>query len=168
MNRRHLLAVGGAAAALLALGGGALSWWRPARVGGQFGIDARQMLVRLAEAVLDAALPAESAERAAALQSHVDRIQATVAGLPPAMQAEVDRLFTLLLSPPGRQLLLGLSSSWLQATRAELQQALQATRGSRLALRQQTYHALRDLNNAAYFAAPAAWALVGYPGPRAV
>ena len=38
----------------------------------------------------------------------------------------------------------------------------------RLALRQQAYHALRDLTNAAHYADPQIWALMGYPGPRAV
>ena len=41
-------------------------------------------------------------------------------------------------------------------------------RTSRIGLRQQAYHALRDLTNAAYFADPQTWPLMGYPGPRAV
>ena len=38
-------------------------------------------------------------------------------------------------------------------------------RASRIALRQQAYHALRDLTHAAYFADAATWARLGYPGP---
>lgn len=168
MNRRHLLAVGGATAALLAIGGGAIAWWRPARVAGQLQPDAQVMLQQIAEAILGPALPAEPVAHAAALQQYLGRLQATIAGMPPAMQAEVDQLLTLLLSPPGRQWLLGLSSAWPQAGAAELQDALQSLRQSRLALRQQVFHALRDLTNAAYFAAPATWELLGYPGPVAV
>ena len=39
---------------------------------------------------------------------------------------------------------------------------------STLALRQQAFHAMRDLINAAWFADPSTWAAIGYPGPRAV
>jgi hypothetical protein len=41
-------------------------------------------------------------------------------------------------------------------------------RTSTLVLRQQAYHALRDLTNAAFYADAAAWAPMGYPGPREV
>ena len=34
-----------------------------------------------------------------------------------------------------------------------------------LALRQQAYHALRELTNAAYYADASAWRTLGYPGP---
>ncbi len=168
MKRRHLLAVGGAAATLLAVAGTAAIWWRPARVDGRLQLEAQVMLSRVAEAVLDTLLPAEPDLRAQALSKHLARLEATVAGMPPALQAEVDQLFTLLLAPPGRSLLLGLPSPWEQARVAELQQAMQALRTSQLALRQQVFHALRDLTNAVYFADPDTWAVLGYPGPRAV
>jgi hypothetical protein len=41
-------------------------------------------------------------------------------------------------------------------------------RDSSLALRQQAYHALRDLTNGGYFADAAPWAVMGYPGQRPV
>ena len=53
-------------------------------------------------------------------------------------------------------------------TPAELQAALQAMRVASIATRQQVYHALRDLTNAAYYAEPATWAQLGYPGPTPV
>ena len=59
-----------------------------------------------------------------------------------------------------------LASEWPTASIAELQQALRDMRYSALALRQQAYHALRDLTNAAFYAEPAAWVALGYPGPR--
>jgi hypothetical protein len=37
-----------------------------------------------------------------------------------------------------------------------------------MALRQQVFHALRDLTNAAYFADASTWAAIGYPGQQAV
>ena len=39
-------------------------------------------------------------------------------------------------------------------------------RESSLALRQQAFHALRDITNASYFADRSTWAAIGYPGPR--
>jgi hypothetical protein len=39
-------------------------------------------------------------------------------------------------------------------------------RRSTLAIRQQVYLALRELMMASYFAGPATWRQLGYPGPR--
>lgn len=120
------------------------------------------MLAAIARAVLADLLPTEPA----ALQAHLDRLQATVAGMPPAMQAEVDQLFTLLLTPPGRLGLFGLSAPWEQAKPDAVHEALQGLRSSRLAVRQQVFHALRDLTNAAWLADQSTWSAIGYPGPR--
>jgi hypothetical protein len=118
--------------------------------------------------VLDGLLPAGAAARRAALEAHLDRIEATVAGLPPAMQAEVGQLSALLLHPAGRTALGGLAHDWAQSDTGAVQAALQGLRESRLALKQQVFHALRGLTNGAWFADPAAWAAIGYPGPREV
>ena len=66
----------------------------------------------------------------------------------------------------GRAALAGLHEPWPEAGVDAIQQSLQGLRLSRLALKQQTYHALRDLTNAAYFSDPSAWAHLGYPGPQ--
>ncbi len=168
MQRRHLLAVGAGTAAALALAGGAAIWWRPARPGGRFSDAARTMLAAVAQAVVHDLLPADAAARAVALQGHVNRVQATVAGMPPTLQGEIDQLFTLLLTPPGRVGLLGLAPGWSEASPQAVRDALQGLRASKLALRQQVFHALRDLTNASYFADPGTWAPLGYPGPREV
>ena len=81
------------------------------------------------------------------------------------VQAELSQLLTLLATPPGRVALAGLSSPWPQASVAQVQEAMQGMRLSSLALKQQAYHALRDLTNAAYFSDPSAWQRMGYPGP---
>ena len=39
---------------------------------------------------------------------------------------------------------------------------------SSVTLRQQAYHALHDIVNGAYFADPATWTALGYPGPIAI
>lgn len=154
--------LGAGAAAALAVAGTTVAWWQPARENGRWAPPAQAMLAAIARAVLADLLPPEPA----ALQAHLDRLQATVAGMPPAMQAEVDQLFTLLLTPPGRLGLFGLAAPWAEATPEAVHDALQGLRTSRLALKQQVFHALRDLTNAAWLADPSTWAAIGYPGPR--
>lgn len=162
VRRRQWLALGVGGAALLGLAGTAVSWWRPARREGRFTPEAQPMLAAVARAVLAGLLPPGPAP----LQAHLGRLEATVAGLPPHLQAELDRLFTLLLTPPGRIGLAGLAAPWERATPEAVHEALQALRLASGSTRQQVFHALRDLNNAAWFAGPEAWAAIGYPGPR--
>jgi len=128
----------------------------------------QDVFLAVARAVLDGTLPEDQVLRDAALQAHLQRVDATLAGLPPALQSEVGELLTLLAHPAGRVGLAGLTADWVSASTADVQTMLQALRGSNLGLRQQIYHALRDLTNASYFAAPETWSAMGYPGPPAV
>jgi len=84
------------------------------------------------------------------------------------VQDELSQLLAMLAVLPGRTLFAGLDTPWAQASAIQVQSALQGMRTSSLALRQQAYQALRDLTNAAYYADPSAWSMLGYPGPRAV
>jgi hypothetical protein len=169
MRRRTLLAVGTATGVLLAVAGGTVATLRPARTSdGRFTPAAEAMLGAITQGVLGPLLPAEGAGRQTALQAQLRRLEATVAGLPPGMQAEVDELLSLLAHPAGRVGLFGLTSSWDTASPGDVTEALQGLRTSSLALRQQVFHALRDLTNGAYFADPATWSTVGYPGPLPV
>jgi hypothetical protein len=167
MQKRTLLKVGLAAGALFAIAGGTLALLQPARREGRFGDPAQAMLAAVARAVLGELLP-QGAAQAAALQGLVKRLEETVASMPPAMQGEVDELFTIAASAPGRVGLIGLGTAWQEASIGQVTDALQALRFSSLAMRQQAYHALRDLTNAAWFADASSWAMVGYPGPRPV
>ena len=78
----------------------------------------------------------------------MQRLENTLAGLPLATQAELSQLLALLGSTVGRLGLAGLHSDWPEASVTDLQEALQGMRTSGLAMRQQVYHALRDLTNA--------------------
>lgn len=168
MKRRSLLKVGAAAGVLLALAGGALTLVQPARRDGRLTDAGREVFAALAPVVLDNLLPSDVTARKSAVASLLSRIEASLAGMPPALQAEVDELITLLGTPPGRWALLGLRQDWREASTAELTTALQGLRESSLALRQQVFHALRDLTNAAYFADAGTWSAIGYPGQRPV
>jgi hypothetical protein len=166
MQRRTLLKLGVGAAALLAVAGGALSLLRPGLVQGRLTASGFEVFRAVARAVLDGSLPVGAAEKKAALEAHLQRVDAAIAAFPAATHKELSQLLALLASAPGRIGLAGLHSTWPQASVAELQQALQGLRTSPLALRQQVYAALRDLTNGAFYADPTAWDLLGYPGPR--
>jgi hypothetical protein len=166
MQRRTLLKVGlGTGAACHRQRGAALLFTERAWTGQQLTTTGRTVLSAVARAVLDGSLPANAT---AALEAHLDRMNTTLAGMPPATQAEVNELLTLLGTTAGRVGLAGLSTAWPEASVAQMQSALQGMRGSSLLLRRQAYHALRDLTHAAYFADASTWGLMGYPGPLKV
>lgn len=166
MQRRTLLRLGVVSASLVTLAGAGLALTRPGLRDGRLTDAGREVFSAVARAVLHGVVP--EAAQTAALQDHLQRVDATIATFPPAMQAELGQLTTLLASPPGRLLLTGLQPDWPDATTAQVQVMLQRLRVSGLPLRQQTFHALRDVTNAAYFADAATWSVMGYPGPRSV
>lgn len=166
MQRRSLLKLGAASAALLLVGGGALAVFQPGLVDGRLSSGARQVFLAVGRGVLDGMLPATHS--GPALEALVQRVDVLVAGLPPHAQAELSQLLALLDSAPGRRLLAGLDAQWGQASTADIQAALQSMRFSTLSLRQQAYQALHEIVNGAYFSEQAAWAALGYPGPIAV
>lgn len=162
MQRRSLLKLGAAASAVLGIAGAGVAWWKPGWQAGRLTAEGRTIFAALSRAVLGPLLP----PTAHALQRQVDRIDATIAGLAPAVQQELASLLALLAASPTRLALTGLGAGWREATDAELGAMLDTLRHSPLALRRQVYHALRDLVNAAWFADTAAWQAIGYPGPR--
>lgn len=168
MQRRSLLKLGAAAGLVLAVAGTGLALFRPGWQQGRLTPAGRDLFRAVAEAVLEGFLPSAPQARADALAAHLERLDLTLAGLPPALQAEVAQLTAVLCTPPARLALTGQPVSWEQASAAQVQQTLQRLRLSSLALRQQAYHALRDLTNAAWFADASAWQAIGYPGPRAL
>jgi hypothetical protein len=169
MQRRTLLKLGLAGSAVLALvGGGTALMHEPAWREGRLMTSGRAVFGAVARAVLDGSLPAGGVARAAALGAHLERLEATLRALPPAAQREIASLLAVLASPPGRLAVAGLNADWVRADIASIQVALQSMRHSRLALRQQAYHALRDLTHAAYFADRATWVQLGYPGPTSI
>ena len=159
MRRRFFL---GSAAVLLAVGGGMAAMWQPGLRAGKLSAPARRQLGALALALLEDQL------QEAAVEAHLDAFEQTLAAFPPAVQAELQQLMDLLANGAGRALLLGSAADLAQRPRAEVQALLQAMRVGALALRQQTYFALRELHGAAFYAQPAHWALAGYPGPVSV
>jgi hypothetical protein len=165
MQRRSLLKLGLASAAVLAVAGGAASLVAPGWTGSALTRGGREVFAKVAETVLDQTLPKAPQEREAALLKLLDRINILVAALPGHAQDELSQLLAVLATSAGRNLLAGLSAPWPEASVAQTQQALQAMRVSTLGVRQQAYAALHEISGAAYFADESTWTVLGYPGP---
>jgi hypothetical protein len=168
MQRRSLLKLGVASAALLAVVGLPLATLRPGLDGARLSHAARVVFTAVGGAILDGTLPASGPARERAMAALLDRIDALVANLPPHAQAELSQLMAVLASAGGRRALAGLDKSWQEATLGELQASLNAMRTSSLTLRQQAYQALHDIVGGAYFADASTWTQLGYPGPLAI
>ncbi len=165
MERRRLLQLGLAGSVALLAGGGLASLRTPGMdAEGRLTPAGRLAMGAVARAVLDGSL----AEDGIALDRHLDGFDTAVANFPAVVRAELAQLLGLLVHPGGRVLLLGTSTALHELPRVRVQELLQALRSSRIALRQQAYFALRDLNAAAFYAEPAHWAAIGYPGPNAL
>ncbi|MCV2367576.1 hypothetical protein [Roseateles oligotrophus] len=168
MKRRSLLKLGLGGAVLLGVVGGGMALLRPGLVGKQMSPSARELMRAVALSVMDGLWPTEGPARDAAVQAHLDRVDANIGGYPAAVRAELSQLFALLGSSGGRLALIGMSQDWREASAAEIQKTLNELRLSSLDVRQQIYHALRDLNTIAFFTEPDHWSLTGYPGPRQI
>jgi len=168
MQRRTLLKLGAASAAVLMVAGGAAALLQPGLDGGKLAAPGREVFSAVGRAVLDKTLPADEGARQIALNGLLGRVDVLVLALPPHAQAELSQLLALLASAAGRRTLAGLGQPWHQASVADIQQSLQDMRLSGLALRQQAYAALHDITAGAYFSDPASWPLLGYPGPMKI
>ena len=168
MKRRSLLKLGIGAAVVLGVAGAGVALMRPALINGKFSTDVHALMRAVAEGVLDGLLPVDASARSARLSVQLAQLETTIAGLPAATRSELSQLLALLATGAGRFGLVGLTSDWASASAAEVREGLSAMGASSIGLRQQVYHALRDLNTLVFFNDPSSWALVGYPGPREI
>lgn len=165
-GRRRFLKLGLIATATVAVIDGVLVWVeRPFTKVGTLSASGRQIFRAVAATVLDGSLPADGREREAQLDQHLQRLDIVLNALPAPTQREIGQLLSLMGNPITRYPLTTLVPAWPDATPAEASQALDAMRRSTNTLRQQAYHAIRDLTNAAFYADPTSWPLMGYPGP---
>jgi hypothetical protein len=161
-SRRTFLKVGGLAALALAAAGGIYRTTHPTPAK-RFVLDgeARAALQAIIPAILSGALPGNPA----AVEQTIDGVHNAILGLPIATQQEVQDLFALLALAPARRLLTGVSGGWANANPAQVAAFLQNWRVHRLGLLRSAYDALHGLVLGAWYASPASWAAIGYPGP---
>lgn len=159
MQRRSFLKAGLLGGLALLAGGAVYRQLRPP-VAQRFALDAE------GRTMLTALLPAITGVQpdAAALAAGVERVAAAINGLPLRVQKEVSDLFGLLAMAPTRRLLAGVPP-WPEATPQQLAAFLQGWRTHRTAMLQTAYHGLHDLVLGAWYAEPATWTAIGYPGP---
>jgi hypothetical protein len=168
-SRRTFLKAGAGAAIALALGGGIYRATRasldtPLQQRFALGGEARNALGAIVPALLAGAL-ANSTGAMAPVTCIIERVHRTILGLPLAAQREIQDLFGLLALAPARRVLTGISGGWSNATPAAVHEFLQDWRASPLGLLRAAYAALHDLVLAAWYADPASWDAIGYPGP---
>ena len=157
LSRRRFLQVGLAGAAVLAA---ARLLERDAPEGA--------LVAALVPVVLAGALPAEPAERAAAIARVVQSVGAAIEGLAPAAQQEVRQLFALLRFGPTRLAATGLWKPIEESPPADIAAFLERWRASRFDLLRAGYQGLTQLVQSGWYDDPRAWAVVGYPGPPAI
>jgi hypothetical protein len=169
MQRRTWLQLGLVSTAVLAAAGAGVALSTPPGFAqGRLSDAGRTVAMAIARGVLGDRLPKADAERQQALAGHVQRLEAAIGNFPSAVQLEVAELFMILGTAPGRIALAGVRDAWPEASVASIQAGLQSMLTSSMALRQQAYHALRDLTQGAYYADAATWRDMAYPGPVVV
>lgn len=165
-SRRSFLKAGVLGALVLAAGGGIYRATQAPNTE-RFVLDgeARAALGAIVPAMLAGALPAGAAERGAAIAATVEGVHTAISNLPLTVQKEVQDLFGLLALAPARRLLTGIAGGWAKASESEVAAFLQDWRLHRFALLRGAYGALHDLALGAWYAQPASWSAIGYPGP---
>ena len=166
-SRRTFLKVGAGASLALALGGGIYRATQATRAAAPlppFALDgeARAALHAIAPALLAGVRPAVGT---AAFGTVIDAVHRAILILPLATQKEIQDLFGLLAMAPMRRLLTGIAGGWSNASRDDVHTFLQDWRVSQFGMLRAGYAALHDLVLGAWYAAPASWDAIGYPGP---
>ena len=127
-----------------------------------------RVVAAIVPVLLEGSLPLEANARMLAVKRTVDAVAVAIGSLSAASQKEVSELFALLVFPPARIALTGVSVPWEQAKDDEIAIFLLKWRNSPLDLLKSGYQALHDLVLGAWYADPAAWPDIGYPGPPTV
>ncbi len=170
-SRRAFLKVGVGASLVLALGGGIYRATRPAGAAASphkpFVLDgeAHAALRAIVPAMLTGALWA-GPDRAKAVEDVIERVLHAIRMLPLGSQKDIQDLFGLLALAPARRVLTGIAGPWSQAAPEDVRTFLQDWRVSPFGLLRAGYGALQNLVMSVWYAAPASWDAIGYPGPQ--
>jgi hypothetical protein len=165
-TRRQFIKVGLAGAALLATA----RWLDPSEAAPATNfrfLDVTGVIIAggFANVVLGDALPEEPQARAHAILEVVEAFDRAVSGLAPAVQKEVDQLFSILRFAPTRLAFTGLWAPVEEAPVEDVAAFLTRWRTSRFGIQRAGYQALSQLMQAAWYGNSASWASIGYSGP---
>jgi hypothetical protein len=165
-TRRQFIKVGLAGAALLVTA----RWLDPSEAAPAINfrfLDVTGVTIAggFANVVLGDALPEDAQARAHAIREVVEAFDRAVSGLSPAVQKEVDQLFSILRFPPTRLAFTGLWSPVEESPVEDVAAFLTRWRTSRFEIQRAGYQALSQLMQAAWYGNNASWAAIGYSGP---
>jgi len=124
----------------------------------------RALFAAMIPALLDGVV-APGAWSPTLMDETLGRVEAAVAALPPHARRELHQLGCLLDRRVVRLLLAGSAAPWAVVTPGRAREILARWRWSGTALLVSAYQALHDLTFAAWYAEPAHWGAIGYPGP---
>jgi hypothetical protein len=127
-----------------------------------------RILAAFVPVILEGALPTDDVARPAAIGEVIAAFERAVAGMSPAVRAEVDDLFALFRVAPMRIAFTGLWQPVEETPPAELAAFLARWRTSSYDIQRAGYRALTQLVQAAWYDQPLAWRTIGYPGPPAL
>jgi len=119
----------------------------------------------LLPAIVGPGLPAQPAERARAVDTTIERIDAGICMFGPANQKELRQLFDLLNFGPTRITVARVWSSWPRVSTDEATAFLERWRTSSIGLFNSGYIALTKISNVSFYGDEPQWHLSGYPGP---
>lgn len=171
MRRREFLRVGLGASVVLAVAGvfpPAAGRIAQSAAASALSAADRAVLVAIAPVMLGGALPAEPSLRQASVAEVVNGVGTLVAGLPAHLRKEVGELFMLLDLSLTRRWLAGVSRPWADASPEEVDAFLERWRVHRLPLLRAAYRALHEMVIGTWYALPASWSAIRYPGPPIV
>ena len=133
-------------------------------------LDARtvEFLEAVVPVVLAGGLPSDAVERSAAIAQTIEGFDRALTGLDPGIQDEIGQMLGVLLYAPTRITVAGVWSPWREASAEEIAEFLRGWRDSRFELKRSGYRALAQLIKAGWYDNPAAWRIIGYPGPPPV
>ncbi len=130
--------------------------------------DSAKIVRALIPVVLGGSIPMEEKAQARTVSDVLAAFDRAVSGLAPAVQDELAQLFTFLGFTPSRIAFTGLWTPLDEASREDLKAFLTRWRHSNFDLQRQSYEALTQLIQAAWYGNPASWKAIGYPGPPAL
>ncbi|MEP7260089.1 MAG: hypothetical protein ABI669_02800 [Usitatibacter sp.] len=130
-----------------------------------FDAQAIVMAAALVPVVLAGALPEEPRARAIAIREVVEAFDRAISALSPAVQKEVDQLFSVFRFGPSRLAFAGLWEPMEEAPVEEVAAFLTRWRTSRFEIQRAGYQALTQLIQASWYDNTTSWAAIGYPGP---
>lgn len=144
---------------------GGLVYWHRGMSQGKLTEHGRDVFRGLTIGYVGAMLPKDPAQRKAALDDQLLKLEAFINTMPQVLQTEINAIAGLLGNLPTRKLLTGMGTAWSDASDEQIATALENMRLNPLPTNRLTYQVMRAVVCMPFFTNTANWHLTGYPGP---